>query len=352
MNNKKRMLAAGVILAAVLMLSSCSPLTGPKLNKYEAQYMDYFDTVTSVTLYLESDKAFEETEAWLESELERYHRLYDIYNNYNGLNNIKTINDNAGIVPIVVNSDIIRMIQFSIEQYERTDGKVNIAMGRVLSIWHEYRSARMENQKGAQVPDMVQLLKANEYTDIYQIQIDVAKSTVFLPNENMKLDVGAIAKGYAVQQITEGLRKRGVTSALVSAGGNVKTIGQRGDGSAWRVGIQSPDANSSKGYLYAVSLQDMTLVTSGSYQRYYEVEGVRYHHIINPDTLMPWNEYVSVTILSRDSGMADALSTALFNTPLEEGMALIETLEDTEALWVYSDGEEVYSSGFGKYIDD
>ncbi len=354
MNNYKcaRKLAAGIILAVIFIVSGCAGLGKPKLTKYEAMYHDYFDTITNITLYMESEEAFSGVESWVHSELERYHQLYDIYHIYPGVNNLKTINDNAGIVPVKVDPDIIRMIKFSMTQYEQTNGKVNIAMGSVLSIWHEYRITRMENDQGPQVPDMVQLMQADEHTDIHQIQIDEARSTVFLPDERMKLDVGAIAKGYTVQRICEGLRERGVTSALVSAGGNVRTIGNRGDGSAWRVGIQSPDVNSAKGYLHAVNLQDMSLVTSGSYQRYYEVDGVRYHHIINPDTLMPWNEYVSVTILCRDSGQADALSTAIFNMPLEEGMALIQSLADTEALWVYPDGKEVYSPGFQKYIDN
>lgn len=354
MKRKKRlhMAAAGLILAAVFLLSGCTSPSTPPLKKYEVQYMDYFDTVTSVTLYLESDAKFKETESLVQSEFKRYHQLYDIYNSYPGINNIKTINDNAGITPVTVDADIISLLQFSIDQYEKTDQKMNIAMGSVLSIWHEYRETGMKNQQGNQIPDLEQLIRANEHTNINQIQINKEKSTVYLPDAEMKLDVGAVAKGYAVQRICESLSRSGVTSGLISAGGNVQTIGLKGDGAPWRVGVQNPDINAEKGYLHALSLQDMALVTSGSYQRYFEVEGVRYHHIINPDTLMPWNEYVSVTILCRHSGDADALSTAVFNMPLEEGMELIQGLEETEAMWVYPDGKEVFSPGFQSYIDD
>lgn len=347
-----RLAAIGLILAALLVLPGCTSQSKPLLSKYEAQYMDYFDTVTSVTFYLENDAEFKEMEGFVQAEFKRYHQLYDIYNNYEGINNIKTINDNAGITPVTVDADIIRLLQFSIKQYEITKGKMNIAMGSVLSIWHEYREAGMKNQMGNQIPDQVQLIRANEHTDIRQIQIDEAKSTVYLPDPDMRLDVGSIAKGYAVQKIGESLSRSGVVSGLISAGGNVLTIGKKGDGTPWRVGVQNPDINAEKGYLHALNLQDMALVTSGSYQRYFEVEGIRYHHIINPDTLMPWNEYVSVTILCRDSGVADALTTALFNMPLEEGMELVQSQEDTEAMWVYPDGKEVYSPGFQAYIDD
>lgn len=338
-----------VLLAGLLI--GCAERHVPKLNKYDKVYLDYFDTVTEITAYTEREQQFDQIARNFEAELQRYHQLYDIYHNYSGINNIKTINDNAGITPVVVDRDIIRLLQFAVEQYDKTDGKVNIAMGSVLSIWHNYREAGMMNLEGAQVPDLEQLMRANEHTDIRLIQIDTEKSTVYLPEREMRLDVGAVAKGYAVQQISEKMKKEGVTSALISVGGNVQTIGQRGDGTPWRVGVQNPDVKADKAYLYALRLHDMSLVTSGSYQRYYDVGGVRYHHIINPDTLMPWNEYVSVTILCSDSGVADALSTAVFNMPFQQGEKLIESMADTEAMWVYPDGTEKYSSGFKAYID-
>lgn len=113
----------------------------------------------------------------------------------------------------------------------------------------------------------------------------------------MSLDVGAIAKGYATKRLAETLEEAGVTSALLSLGGNVETIGTKADGKPWRVGVQNPDTSAAQSYLKVVNLNDSCLVTSGTYQRYYEVDGVRYHHIINPDTLMPWNQYDSVSIL-------------------------------------------------------
>lgn len=339
-----------VLLAG--FLTGCAGRQLPTLNKYEKVYLDYFDTVTEITVYTEKEQQFDEIAGNFEAELKRCHQLYDIYHNYDGINNIKTINDNAGITPVAVDKDIIRLLQFAVEQYDKTDGKMNIAMGSVLSIWHNYREAGMMNLKGAQVPDLEQLMRANEHTDIHLIQIDVEKSTVYLPDREMRLDVGAVAKGYAVQQIGEKMKKEGVTSALLSVGGNVQTIGSRGDGTSWRVGVQNPDVNADKAYLHALKLHDMALVTSGSYQRYYDVGDVRYHHIINPETLMPWNEYVSVTILCKDSGVADALSTAVFNMPFQQGEKLVESMADTEAMWVYPDGTEQYSSGFKAYIDE
>ncbi|MDD3251487.1 MAG: FAD:protein FMN transferase [Lachnospiraceae bacterium] len=340
-------------LAALLVLcgglSGCSGKEKP-LEAFDVQYMDYFDTFTTVTIYAEDQKQFDGYTEILQENLEYYHRLFDIYNNYDDMNNIKTINDNAGITPVQVDQEILDLLEFARSEYQVTGGKMNVAMGSVLSIWHDYREMASENPELAQVPPMNELVEADKYTDIGQLQVDETASTVYLPVREMKLDVGAIAKGYATQRITDKLREAGVTSALLNVGGNVETIGKRGDGKDWKVGVQNPDTSSNQNYLNVVKLDDLALVTSGTYQRFYEVDGVRYHHIINPDTLMPWNEYGSVTILCRDGGRADALSTAVFNMKLEDGKKLIESLEGVEAIWVLPDGTEVQSSGVKAFL--
>lgn len=337
----------------MLLIMAVSGCAGEKtLKEYEVKYLDCFDTITTVTVCMENEAKFRELEPELHELLQKYHMLFDIYNNYDGINNMKTINDNAGIKPVKVDREILNLLEFSADAYELTDGKVNVAMGSVLEIWHNYRTAGMQKPDLARVPDRSELEQADRYTDIGRVKIARNASTVYLTESSMKLDVGAVAKGYAVGKLCELLKERGVDSAIVSAGGNVQTMGTRADGTPWRVGIQNPDTSSRNMYLHALRLEDMSLVTSGTYQRFYTVDGERYHHIINPDTLMPWNEYQAVTILCRDSAMADALSTAVFNMPLEQGQALIESMEDTEAIWVMPDGKEVTSSGFNAYLDD
>lgn len=343
----------GWLAAVLLLILAVSGCAGKKqLKEYEVKYLDCFDTITTVTVCMESEDKFRELEPEIHELLQYYHKLFDIYNNYDGINNIKTINDNAGIKPVTVDREILNLLDFSVNVYELTDGKVNVAMGSVLEVWHDYRTAGMQKPDLAQVPDRSELEQADRYTDIGRMKIARNASTVYLTESSMKLDVGAVAKGYAVGKLCGFLKERGVNSAIVSAGGNVQTMGTRADGAPWRVGIQNPDMSSKNMYLHALRLEDMSLVTSGTYQRFYTVDGVRYHHIINPDTLMPWNEYQAVTILCRDSAMADALSTAVFNMPLEQGQALIESMEDTEAFWVMPDGEEISSSGFEAYLDD
>lgn len=345
----KRMVWSGVLAMGIsLGLGGCGLKEEP-LTAYDAQYLLYFDTFSTLTVYADSEEQFEGYKDLADQELKRYHQLFDIYNSYDGVNNIKTINDSAGIAPVEVEQPIIDLLGFCKEMYEETDGKCNVAMGSVLSIWHDYRDEALKDSARAAVPGMEELQKAAEHMDISKVVIDEEASTVYLEDPDMRLDVGAVAKGFAARELAETLKEAGAAHALISLGGNVASIGTKGDGTPWRVGIQNPDWTSDARYLHVADLEDMSLVTSGDYQRFYEVDGVRYHHIINPDTLMPWNEYRSVTILCPDSGRADALSTAVFNMELADGQALIESLDDTEALWVLADGTEVESSGFGEF---
>ncbi len=346
----KRLLALTVAGAVALTAAACSQK--PVLTRYDAQFLQLFDTVTSVVGYAKDKETFTAYAQELHDELEVYHQLYDIYKEYDGINNIKTINDNAGIEPVVVDEKIIDMLELAKELDVKTNGYFNVAMGSVLSIWHGYRTMGIDDPETAELPPMEKLKAASEHMNIQDVVIDREASTVYLADPEMSLDVGAIAKGYATEMVCRKLEEDGLTNALVSVGGNVRAIGTKDDGSKWKLGIQNPDLSSETKYLHMIAVDDMSLVTSGVYQRYYTVDGVQYHHIVNPDTLMPWFEYDSVSILCKDSGIADALSTAVFNMTQEDGQALIESMDGVEAMWLYPDGSEKYSSGFQAYMEE
>jgi thiamine biosynthesis lipoprotein len=165
----------------------------------------------------------------------------------------------------------------------------------------------------------------------------------------MTLDVGAVAKGYAVEMVARSLEEQGITGYLLNVGGNVRTVGSKQDGSPWIVGIENPADSEAEPYLAYLRLSGQSLVTSGSYQRYYVVNGKRYHHIIDPDTLMPHDLYLSVSVVCKSSADGDALSTALFCMTYEEGLTLIESIPDAEAMWVLPDGTKITSSGFDAF---
>lgn len=341
------------VLLSLAMLLPCAALSSCEKppEKFSEYSFDYFDTVTTITGYAESQEAFDGIAESVLTELGEYHRLFTIYHRFEGLENLCTVNElvDGQHRTVTVDRRIVNMLLYAKEMYAKTNGRVNIAMGSVLSIWHDYRTLGMDDPASAEIPPMDKLTEAAKHTDINCLVIDEENSTVTLTDPAMKLDVGAIAKGYAVEMVARSLEKRGITGFVINVGGNVRTVGTKADGEPWLVGIENPAEEEDRPYLAYLGLAGRSLVTSGSYQRYYLVDGKRYHHIIDPDTLMPSEGFTSVSVLTKSSADGDALSTALFCMTLEEGLVLVESLPDTEAMWVLPDGQEKTSSGFDTY---
>lgn len=335
-----------LLLVVTLLLSGCQhkqDIEFSKYHKYSDSFFDSFDTLTQVVAYTETEEEFER---YFEKARERFrdlHKKYDIYNDYDGVNNIKTINDQAGIKPVEVDQDIIDLILFSKDWYQRTGEETNIAMGAVLQIWHDYREEGIDDPENAKLPPIQELQKAAEHIDLDKVIVDKANSTVYLADERMSLNVGAVAKGFATELVANELQEEGLVSGMISAGGNIRAIGQPLDGvrQRWGVGIQHPDkfiAMEQENLLDTVFLNDASVVSSGDYQRYYVVDGKSYHHLIDPKTLMPGQYYRAVTIVTRDSGVADFISTAAFLIPFDQSWSLVQSKDGVEAVWVMPDG--------------
>lgn len=346
---KKRLYCGVVALCFTLccVLSSCAQQS--EKSKYSTYSMDYFDTVITVTGYADTKEAFDAVAEDILEQLGEYHRLYSIYHRFDGLENLCTVNalTDGKHRTVTVDRRIIDMLLYAKEMYTKTEGVVNVAMGSVLSLWHDYRTLGMDNPAQAALPPLDKLQTAAAHTDITKMVIDENNNTVTLQDPLMKLDVGAIAKGYAVECVAQSLEEKGISGYVLNVGGNVRTIGGKSDGTPWTVGIENPDGDD---YLAYLQLQGESVVTSGSYQRFYYVDGKPYHHIIHPDTLMPAEGYVSVSVVCKDSGLGDALSTALFCMSQKDGMALVESLPEVEALWVTADGTQTFSSGWENYV--
>ena len=346
------LLIASFLFVQMMAFSGCEKKS--EFTKFSNYYFDYFDTATTIIGYEKTKEDFDATCEEIKTLLNEYHRLFTIYNRYEGLNNLVTINDvNDGKHDVVtVDKKIIDMLTFAKEMYSKTNGNVNIAMGSVLKIWHIYRNDGLDDPANAELPPMDKLKEASKHTNIEDLIIDAENNTVFLADPQMLLDVGAIAKGYAVEQIAKHLEEKGITGYILNVGGNVRTIGMA-DGEKWKVGIENPDTeNKDKPFIEYLKIAGESVVTSGSYQRYYVVNGENYHHIIDPETLMPGTKYRSVSILTNDSGLGDAMSTALFLMDYEEGKKLVDATENVEAMWVMNDGEQLYSDGFKDYTFD
>lgn len=338
-----------ILLAILLLASGC----GKKTTRYQAEFLGVFDTVTTIVGYSESKEEFTALVGRIKDKLTEYHRLYDIYHSYKGVNNIKTINDNAGIAPVKVDKELISLLLFAKKQYAVTEGKINIALGPVLRIWHDYREKGISDPLSAELPPRNLLEQAARHTDIEGMIIDTKASTVYLSDPRMRLDLGAVAKGYAVERTARYFENQGVSSLLFSVGGNVRAIGGKPEKNGmepWNIGIKNPDKESKEPELCSVLILGYSVVSSGSYERYYTVNGTRYNHIIDPSTLNPASYFKDVTIICRDSGLADALSTAVFLMPLEMGKKFVEGLKGVEAMWVMDTGKLVYSKGFKSFL--
>ncbi len=337
----KRLLS--LLACCALLLCSCTSPFTPK-RQFSASFLTLFNTVTTVVGHAEDEAAFEALVQPLHDELQYYHRLFDIYHTYDGINNLKVVNDRAGSEPVVVDTAILDLLEDAKAYYTATGGAFNPAMGAVLSLWHEARTDGLNDPAHAYVPSIDALRAAAEHCDPADILLDRTASTVFFADPALKLDVGAIAKGWAAQRVCE----RAPRGLLFSVGGNVCATGPKGDAEApWGVGIQKPDG--SDGYVHVLNITQGCVVTSGDYQRYYVVDGKMYHHIIDPTTLFPATRYRSVTVVCDDSGLADVLSTALFVLDRTQGQALLDRY-GAQAMWIDTEGNSFYSPAFRDMI--
>lgn len=363
---KRRMIQA--LFVGTLLLSGCSSSTPTqkentnytytlKNGRGNGQFMGPFDTVFQVIMYEKNEKKFQEQMAYIEQRFTYYHQLFDKYNNYPGMSNVKTINDQAGSY-VEVDSDLYQLIKQSIEDYNHLSTSVDISLGPVLDVWHVYR----ERDNG-DIPTDEELKNAGQYVGVDHIHLDDDKQAVMV-DVNSSIDVGATAKGYACELVKKDLIERGLDDFLISAGGNVVTYGKRetlaGESELskflpdcreyYTIDILNP-FNATKGFC-AIVLNGDSAVTSGDYQRYYVgKDGVSYHHLIDPATLKPARYFRSVTIVTKDSGLADFMSSALFLTPLSQGQAMVEAMDGLEAVWVDYDGNVFMSSGLKEGVN-
>ena len=347
-----------ILLMVVLIMTflvACTKKPQTEYTKYSGAFFGTFDTVVQVVGYTKTEEEFKSYMKQIEDRMFELHRLFDKYNNYQGLNNVKTINDNAGIMPVKVDKELLDLLVFSKQHYQETSKKTNIALGSVLEIWSKYRDMATADPEDAKVPPIEDLIEANKHTDINKVIIDEKNSTIYLEDRKMTIDVGGVAKGYATEIVAKEIEEAGLRSAIISAGGNIRTIGKPFDGvrERWGVGLQNPEAFGvphMDDLLETIYINDASVVTSGDYQRFYMVGDLKIHHIIDPDTLMPGDYYRAVTIVTPDSGLADFLSTSVFLLPYEEGKALVESHESVDALWIFKDGTIEATDGLKKIM--
>ena len=325
-----------------MLFSLAGCLDKPEKKTYKTRSRelsrDYFNTFSSISTYGdESDENIEKYLKIAEETFDYYHKLFDIHKDYDGVVNIKTINDNAGIAPVTVSKEIVDLLEYCKELYTITGGKTNIMLGSVLTIWHDARTLARETLyvlDPEYLPTEAELNEAAKHTCIDSLVIDSKASTVYISDPEASIDVGAIAKGYVVDILYGILVEEGADSVVLNVGGNVRTIGLRPDGTMWKSGITNPNKESYESLACKIKIGSKSIVTSGDYERYFVSDDVKYHHIIDPVTLVPARYFASVSIITDSSALGDALSTALFCMSYEDGVKLIESIDGVEVIWI------------------
>lgn len=330
--SKQKTVAILIILLVLLTFFGCSKENVKQSEPRTRVLYSFFDTVTLVYSYANDDaSSFEKNVSEVEKTLREYHMMMDIYNEYEGMNNLCTVNRNAGEDPVKVDRRLIDFLIYAKNLCELTDNRLDIMMGAVLSLWHDARSAEVQY-----LPSEMELKNAGMHIGLDLLEIDENACTIRISDPEASIDVGAIGKGYATEMAAEELEKKGISGYVINVGGNLRCIGTKADGSAWVTGIRDP--RNPEGLALTVSIADCSCVTSGSYERYLEVGGVRYSHIIDRDTLHPSDRFGSTTVITKDSGLADALATALFCMDYDQGRALVDSLADVQCIWIEKDG--------------
>lgn len=318
------------LIVAVVLVALVAAANRPKRIEQSDFLMD---TIVQIVVFDKNVRRGEEAvkEAYLEMA-----RLESLLDRHNAASEVSQVNQAAGQKAVKVSGETMEVISRAISVGELSEGAFDITVAPLLHLWGFTTG-------DPRVPNEEELALALSRVDYRLIELDRAKNTVFLQENGAELDLGGIAKGFIIDKAADILFARGVASAYLDAGGDIRVIGSKPDGSAWRIGVRHPRER--RQLIAVLELRDSSVVTSGDYERFFLEDGIRYHHILNPQTGLPARDLISVTVVAADAFTADALSTAVFVLGRERGMALIESLPGVEALLVTKEEEILLSGG-------
>ncbi|WP_071393184.1 FAD:protein FMN transferase [Bacillus tuaregi] len=328
-----------LLLVFLLFLSGCAgqekEAKGPELLTSPYKKTEFMmGTVVTIKIYDEGK------EAVLESVFDRikYLAAHITVNENEEKSEIDEINRQAGVEPVKVSKDIYELIEAGEAYSIDTKGSFDITIGPLTNLWRiGFPDARKPEQ--AEIDAILPLI------DYGQVELNKKEQTVFLKKQGMQLDLGSIAKGFIADEVVEVLKENDVTTAIIDLGGNIYVLGNNPSGREWTVGIQDP-LSTRGATIGKISEANKSIVTSGIYERYLEVGGKTYHHLLNPDDGYPYmNDIAGVSIVSEKSIDGDGLSTSLFSKGIQGGLEFIEQYEDTEAIFISTDNKVYVTSG-------
>ncbi|MBN2284866.1 MAG: FAD:protein FMN transferase [Tissierellales bacterium] len=332
---KKINLKLVFLLIMIMLMSGCTPLLSS--NKSEAKVSQgefLLNTYITITLYgTDSTDYFNDL----------FQEVSDLENRlsiHQSDSEVSIITSNAGLHPVNVSTDTYAVFEKSLAYSELSEGLFDITAGPLIELW----SIGTPEER---VPELEEIEKTLPLIDYKKILLNASDSTVFLSEVGMSANLGAIAKGYIADQIAERVQELGFNSAVLNFGGNVVLIGSKPDGSDFKVGIQNPDEPSGKA-MGVFTASNLSIVTSGDYERFFVQDGVKYHHILNPFTGFPSDtDLKAVSIISDTSFDGDALSTSVLLLGLDRGLELINTLDGIEAIFITKSNEIILTDGIG-----
>ncbi|HHV27495.1 FAD:protein FMN transferase [Anaerosalibacter bizertensis] len=299
------------------------------------------DTVMTIKLYDKKDEVI------LDKSFDRIREIEDKMSITIEDSDVSKINKNAGKNPVKVDDEVYEILTRAKYFAELTDGAYEPTIGPLVDLWN-IRNEGKNNKHD--IPSKEDIEKALNKVDYKKLEL-LEDNKVFLKEEGMKLDLGGIAKGYAADEIKKILKENGVNSAIVDLGGNIYAVGSKGQDEYWKIGIQNPQEQRGS-YVGIIEVKDSSVVTSGDYERYFEVNGKRYHHIIDSKTGYPSdNELSAISIIAKSSTDSDALSTALFVLGREKSKEVLKELEDIEVLYVTKSDNIYISPGIKDRFD-
>jgi thiamine biosynthesis lipoprotein len=297
------------------------------------------DTYINVKVYTNDKELASKALKEVDNIYKEYHQLTDRYNAYDNIINLYYINHSLEInEEITIDKKLYDVIKYGFDYYNESNGLLNIALGNVIDIWKMYRDGIKEG-----IPTIDELKNSGS---ISINDLVLGSNNTVSKKSNISLDLGAFAKGYTTELAGKYLESIGIDKYIINAGGNVK-VGNHYNNDKYKIGIERPTDTAD--VYKIVKGNNISVITSGGYERFYEYKGIKYHHIIGASTLFPPQYMLSVTVITNDSARGDAMSTMLFLMPIDKGLEYVNSHNDIEALWYGVDNKVYYSKGFDKY---
>ena len=328
----KKYFKIGLILLLVLIVCTVAYIFFDRKKEY-TKNLYYMDTYIYIKIYETNKAKVEKVFKDINQMYKEYHELTDRYNHYDGITNLYDIYHNGfDSETLTLDSRLYEILEYA-KDWNKKYYKLNIELGNIIDIWKKYR----DNKEG--IPTVKELQQNKNGAKL------VLLGDNKIVNNHPNLDLGSIAKGYVTEKVGQYLESIGIKEYLINAGGNVK-VGDSYDKEYYKIGIQSPVDNGE--LLTIVKGENISVVTSGGYERNYEYNGIIYHHIIDSDTLFPSNYMKGVTVITKDSALGDILSTSLFLMSVDDGQEFIKKY-DAEAIWYTNDNKIIRSERFNNY---